>query len=61
MAQRWDDELSRARFEFRWHDQFNLSLDPVTARSFHDATLPHETAKTAHFCSMVSRPALLCR
>ncbi len=53
MAQRWDDELSRARFEFRWHDQFNLSLDPVTARSFHDATLPHEVAKTAHFCSMV--------
>ncbi len=57
MAQRWDDELSRARFEFRWHDQFNLSLDPVTARSFHDATLPHEVAKTAHFCSMVSSQA----
>ena len=58
MAQRWDDELSRARFEFRWHDQFNLSLDPVTARSFHDATLPHEVAKTAHFCSMVSLAGL---
>jgi len=41
-----------ARFEFRWNDQFNLSLDPVTARAFHDATLPQEPAKTAHFCSM---------
>ena len=51
-AQRWDDELSWARFEFRWEDQFNLSLDPVTARSYHDATLPQEPAKTAHFCSM---------
>ncbi|KAL4438520.1 hypothetical protein ABPG77_000168 [Micractinium sp. CCAP 211/92] len=51
-AQRRDDELSWARFEFRWEDQFNLSLDPVTARSFHDATLPQEPAKTAHFCSM---------
>ena len=51
-AQAWDDELSRARFEFRWYDQFHLSLDPVTARSFHDATLPAEPAKTAHFCSM---------
>ncbi|KAI7843583.1 hypothetical protein COHA_002825 [Chlorella ohadii] len=51
-AQRRDDELSWARFEFRWADQFNLSLDPVTARSFHDATLPQEPAKTAHFCSM---------
>jgi phosphomethylpyrimidine synthase len=51
-AQEWDDELSKARFEFRWHDQFNLSLDPDTARSFHDETLPAEPAKTAHFCSM---------
>jgi NADPH-dependent glutamate synthase beta subunit-like oxidoreductase len=44
--------LSKARFEFRWEDQFNLSLDPVTAREFHDETLPQEGAKTAHFCSM---------
>jgi phosphomethylpyrimidine synthase len=51
-AQDWDDALSRARFEFRWQDQFNLSLDPDTARSFHDETLPAEPAKTAHFCSM---------
>ncbi len=51
-AQRWDDALSKARFEFRWEDQFNLSLDPETARSFHDATLPAEGAKVAHFCSM---------
>lgn len=51
-AQAWDDELSRARFEFRWYDQFHLSLDPVTARTFHDATLPQEPAKVAHFCSM---------
>ncbi|HVV11505.1 phosphomethylpyrimidine synthase ThiC [Amycolatopsis sp.] len=51
-AQDWDDELSKARFEFRWEDQFNLSLDPDTARSFHDETLPAEPAKTAHFCSM---------
>ncbi|MEU8638452.1 phosphomethylpyrimidine synthase ThiC [Amycolatopsis sp. NPDC048633] len=51
-AQEWDDELSKARFEFRWNDQFNLSLDPDTARSFHDETLPVEAAKTAHFCSM---------
>jgi phosphomethylpyrimidine synthase len=51
-AQRWDDELSWARFEFRWEDQFNLSLDPLTAKSYHDATLPQEPAKTAHFCSM---------
>lgn len=51
-AQEWDDALSKARFEFRWYDQFNLSLDPVTARLFHDATLPQEPAKTAHFCSM---------
>ncbi|RWI36115.1 phosphomethylpyrimidine synthase ThiC [Mesorhizobium sp.] len=47
-----DDALSRARFEFRWEDQFNLSLDPDTARSFHDETLPKEAHKLAHFCSM---------
>jgi len=47
-----DDALSRARFEFRWRDQFNLSLDPDTAESYHDQTLPAEGAKTAHFCSM---------
>jgi len=47
-----DDALSKARFDFRWHDQFNLSLDPVTARAFHDETLPAAAAKTAHFCSM---------
>jgi phosphomethylpyrimidine synthase len=51
-ARDWDDALSRARFEFRWHDQFALSLDPHTAESFHDETLPAEGAKTAHFCSM---------
>ncbi|MDT0342205.1 phosphomethylpyrimidine synthase ThiC [Streptomyces litchfieldiae] len=51
-AQVWDDALSDARFEFRWEDQFNLSLDPDSARAFHDATLPAEPAKTAHFCSM---------
>jgi phosphomethylpyrimidine synthase len=51
-AQDWDDALSRARFEFRWEDQFNLSLDPDTARSMHDETLPAQGAKTAHFCSM---------
>jgi phosphomethylpyrimidine synthase len=51
-AQARDNALSRARFEFRWHDQFNLSLDPDTARSFHDETLPAEGAKVAHFCSM---------
>jgi phosphomethylpyrimidine synthase len=51
-AQARDDALSAARFEFRWTDQFNLSLDPDTARSFHDETLPAEPAKTAHFCSM---------
>ena len=51
-AQLRDDALSRARFEFRWEDQFNLSLDPETARLFHDATLPKEAHKTAHFCSM---------
>ncbi|WP_205479758.1 phosphomethylpyrimidine synthase ThiC [Sphingomonas arenae] len=47
-----DDALSRARFEFRWRDQFNLSLDPDTAEAYHDQTLPAEGAKTAHFCSM---------
>jgi phosphomethylpyrimidine synthase len=47
-----DDALSRARFEFRWEDQFNLGLDPDTARQYHDATLPKEAHKTAHFCSM---------
>ena len=47
-----DDALSRARFEFRWRDQFNLSLDPDTAEKYHDQTLPAEGAKTAHFCSM---------
>jgi phosphomethylpyrimidine synthase len=51
-AQAWDDALSKARFEFRWEDQFNLSLDPVTARAYHDQTLPAEGAKVAHFCSM---------
>ncbi|KRV47247.1 phosphomethylpyrimidine synthase [Wenjunlia vitaminophila] len=51
-AQQWDDALSDARFEFRWEDQFNLALDPDTARAFHDETLPAEAAKTAHFCSM---------
>ena len=51
-AQAWDDALSKARFEFRWEDQFNLSLDPQTARSYHDETLPAEGAKVAHFCSM---------
>ena len=47
-----DDALSKARFEFRWMDQFNLSLDPDTARNFHDETLPADGAKVAHFCSM---------
>jgi len=51
-ARHWDDVLSRARFEFRWEDQFNLSLDPDTARAFHDETLPAAGAKVAHFCSM---------
>jgi phosphomethylpyrimidine synthase len=51
-AQLRDNALSKARFEFRWEDQFNLSLDPDRAREFHDATLPHEGAKAAHFCSM---------
>jgi phosphomethylpyrimidine synthase len=51
-AQYRDNALSKARFEFRWEDQFNLSLDPVTAREYHDETLPQEGAKSAHFCSM---------
>ncbi|HNU98385.1 MAG: phosphomethylpyrimidine synthase ThiC [Verrucomicrobia bacterium] len=51
-AQYRDNALSQARFEFRWEDQFNLSLDPETARAFHDETLPQEDAKTVHFCSM---------
>ena len=52
LAQVWDDALSKARFEFRWLDQFHLALDPERAMAFHDETLPHEAAKTAHFCSM---------
>jgi phosphomethylpyrimidine synthase len=51
-AQDWDNALSKARFDFRWEDQFNLALDPVTARAYHDETLPAEGAKVAHFCSM---------
>ena len=51
-AREWDDALSKARFEFRWEDQFNLALDPVTARAYHDETMPAEGAKVAHFCSM---------
>ncbi len=51
-AQEWDNALSKARFEFRWQDHFNLALDPETAREFHDETLPKENAKTSHFCSM---------
>jgi len=51
-AREWDDAMSKARFEFRWRDQFNLSLDPVTAEALHDETLPAEGAKVAHFCSM---------
>ncbi len=51
-ARAWDDALSKARFDFRWQDQFNLALDPVTARAYHDETLPAEGAKVAHFCSM---------
>jgi phosphomethylpyrimidine synthase len=51
-ARAWDEALSRARFEFRWEDQFNLGLDPETAREYHDETLPKEAHKTAHFCSM---------
>lgn len=51
-ARYWDDTLSQARFDFRWEDQFNLALDPDTARAYHDETLPKESAKVAHFCSM---------
>jgi phosphomethylpyrimidine synthase len=51
-AQLRDDAISRARFDFRWEDQFNVSLDPDTARSMHDETLPKEAHKVAHFCSM---------
>jgi phosphomethylpyrimidine synthase len=51
-AQMWDNAVSKARFEFRWRDQFNLSLDPDTAEQYHDQTLPAEGAKSAHFCSM---------
>ena len=51
-AQYRDNALSKARFEFRWEDQFNLSLDPERAREYHDETLPADGAKTAHFCSM---------
>jgi len=51
-ARLWDDAISRARFEFRWEDQFNLGIDPETAREYHDESLPKEAFKTAHFCSM---------
>ena len=51
-AREWDDAVSKARFDFRWRDQFNLALDPVTALAYHDETLPAEGAKVAHFCSM---------
>jgi len=51
-ARAWDEAMSKARFEFRWHDQFNLALDPETAKDFHDETLPADGAKVAHFCSM---------
>ncbi len=51
-AQKWDNALSKARFEFRWEDQFNLSMDPERAREYHDETLPADGAKVAHFCSM---------
>jgi phosphomethylpyrimidine synthase len=51
-ARVWDDAVSKARFDFRWEDQFNLAMDPVTARVFHDETLPADGAKVAHFCSM---------
>ncbi|MEY3096293.1 MAG: hypothetical protein RIR74_1385, partial [Pseudomonadota bacterium] len=51
-AQIRDNALSKARFEFRWHDQFNLGLDPDTAKAYHDETLPKESMKVAHFCSM---------
>lgn len=54
-AQDRDNALSKARFEFRWRDQFHLSLDPERALEYHDETLPAEGAKTAHFCSMCGR------
>jgi phosphomethylpyrimidine synthase len=57
-AKAHDDALSKARFEFRWRDQFNLSLDPETAEQYHDQTLPAEGAKTAHFCSMKITPVV---
>ena len=51
-ARAWDDAIRRARFEIRWDDQFNLGIDPETAREYHDESLPKEAFKTAHFCSM---------
>ena len=51
-AQLRDNAISKARYEFRWNDQFNLALDPVTAKEYHDETLPADGAKVAHFCSM---------
>ena len=51
-AQMWDNAVSKARFEFRWEDQFRLAIDPDTAMAYHDETLPKENAKLAHFCSM---------
>src|SRR5262245_29065046 len=60
-AQARDNALSAARFEFRWEDQFNLSLDPETAREFHDETLPAQGAKVAHFCSMCEIGRASCR
>ena len=59
-AQAWDDALSKAGFEFRWEDQFNLAMDPEMARAYHDETLPAEPAKTAHFCSCVARSSARC-
>lgn len=54
-AQEWDDALSKARFEFRWTDQFHLALDPDTAKAYHDQTLPAEPAKTAHSARCAGR------
>ena len=59
-AQMRDNALSKARFEFRWEDQFNLALDPVRARAFHDATLPNDEAKTAHFAVCVAPNSARC-
>ena len=59
-ARERDDALSKARFEIRWHYQFELSLDPDTAPEFHDEALPAEPAKTAHFCSMQARSSAPC-